>query len=144
VSSTGTGTYSNATGIWTAGTLTAGGSVSIDIVATVTKPTVTNFAEIIEADKAAGDTAGDGVSTLNDPDSTPNNDAGAKTANEDDEAAVTLVATGYADLQLSKTVTNPTPGLAGTTTFVLTLRTSACATTSPVGTITATEISGRS
>lgn len=131
----GVGTYTSATGIWDLASdntaLASGATASISFKATVNKVLAqTNFAQIIEADKAGTD-AQNGTSTLFDPDSRPNNDAD-NTANEDDEASVTLPAIPYADLELTQTVSNANPGLSGSTTFTLSL--------TNAGTVTATNI----
>ena len=72
VSSTGTGPYNSATGIWTVGTLAPNGSATINITVTVVAATgavVTNGAEILSSSAA-------------DNDSTPNNGS----TEEDDDA----------------------------------------------------------
>ncbi|MFN3619163.1 proprotein convertase P-domain-containing protein [Sphingorhabdus sp.] len=77
VSATGTGSYNNATGVWTVGTIAANSSATINIIVTVTASngtTVTNIAEIL-------------ASSASDIDSTPNN--GATT--EDDYALVSFI-----------------------------------------------------
>lgn len=132
------GSYDNNTGIWSFGTgasskLAPGQSQQLAIVATVNGTSTSNFAQITEADRLATD-AIDGTSTLSDTDSTPNNNAN-NIPTEDDEAKVSLIATNFADLQLAKTVSNPTPDFDGTTTFTLTLTNS--------GVVTATNITVR-
>ena len=64
------GSYVNGTGIWTVGTLSNGGSATLQIVATVvTSGAKTNTAQVSSSDQF-------------DPDSTPNNSIGT----EDDQA----------------------------------------------------------
>ena len=76
VSATGDGTYNQGTGVWDIGTIGAGGSATIDIVAEVLSTgTHTSVAEII-------------LSSTTDPDSTPNNSASQPA--EDDTDSVTL------------------------------------------------------
>jgi uncharacterized repeat protein (TIGR01451 family) len=73
LSASGTGSYSNATGVWTVGSLVAGANASITLNVTVNATagaTITNSAEI-------------SASSASDPDSTPNN---ASTAEDDDDA----------------------------------------------------------
>ncbi len=80
VSASGTGTYNNATGIWTVGTLAPGASASITITVTVTATSgaaITNGAEVAS-------------SSIVDLDSTPNN---ASTA-EDDDAFIGFTVSG--------------------------------------------------
>jgi uncharacterized repeat protein (TIGR01451 family) len=80
VSSTGTGTYTPGTGIWSVGSLSPNASVQMVITATVTATsgaTITNSAEVT-------------ASSAPDQDSTPNN--GSTT--EDDDAAVSFTVSG--------------------------------------------------
>lgn len=85
VSHAGAGTYDPATGLWTVGAVSAGGSASLQIVATVL-PTgdLTNRAEITASDRS-------------DPDSDPafsfGDDDLGDTIADDDEAEVTVVRT---------------------------------------------------
>jgi uncharacterized repeat protein (TIGR01451 family) len=122
------GSASNSAGTvtWDAGTVLSGASATLTIVATATGTTSVNFAQITEMDRDPTDLL-NGVSTLNDPDSTPNNNAGP-TPTEDDEAAITIIAGGYADLQLSQTVTDPTPGFSGSSSFIVTITNAGTAT----------------
>lgn len=80
VSHSGAGTYSNATGLWTVGSLTAGQSRSLSIVATVNVGAGTSIAHTAEIS----------ASSPVDLDSTPAN--GSTT--EDDDASVTLAVPG--------------------------------------------------
>src|SRR6185295_7152679 len=71
-SSASQGSYSSGTNIWTVGTLTAGQTVTLSIVATVTTGgTKTNYAQVTTANQL-------------DVDSTPNNNPGP-VPSEDDE-----------------------------------------------------------
>lgn len=98
------GTYSDATGIWTVGTVAASASTTLQIVATVaTVGDKTNTAQVSAADQV-------------DPDSTPGN----SNPNEDDQASVT-VSPPVADLSLSKNVDNATPMVGQLILFTLTL-----------------------
>jgi uncharacterized repeat protein (TIGR01451 family)/CSLREA domain-containing protein len=106
VGDSGSGSYNGGTGVWTVGTVSAGGSLSHAITATV-NPTglYTNAAQITGAGE-------------NDPDSTPNNGVGN---GEDDEASLATAPLGTADLSLSQVVDNPSPAYGATVTFTLTL-----------------------
>ncbi len=71
-SSSGSGSYDDATGLWTIGTITSGQTLSLTINGTVSAPagvTIANFAEVFTSD-------------IFDADSTPNNGS----TNEDDDA----------------------------------------------------------
>ncbi|MEN9612309.1 MAG: Large cysteine-rich periplasmic protein omcB precursor [Bacteroidota bacterium] len=87
------GIYDTATGIWTIGTVNVNSTVTLSITATVNTLTnsIINFAQIQ-------------TSTPTDPDSTPGNDSN-QTADEDDEAKVTLFSANanQCDLELSLT-----------------------------------------
>jgi hypothetical protein len=81
------GTFNQPTRTWSIGSLGAGVSVTLDfdgLIVDQTTPQV-DFFEVMTA-------------SPDDPDSPHGNDLGAKTPNEDDEAAVNLVPTGAADL----------------------------------------------
>ncbi len=79
VSDNGAGAYNSSTGVWTIGTLLAGQSVSLQVVAKVTTGgPKTNLAQVKTADQP-------------DVDSTPNNAPGSK---EDDDDSVTIVPSG--------------------------------------------------
>ena len=80
VSSSGTGTYNPGTGIWTAGSIAPGVSVSIDLTGTVNASAGASFVNTAEIT----------ASSAPDPDSTPNNGA----TNEDDYASATLTVSG--------------------------------------------------
>ena len=98
------GSYDSNTGVWTVGTLANGANASLQIVATVVSTGAkTNTAEVTAADQA-------------DSDSTPNNNVTA----EDDQAAA-AVTPPIADLSVTKTVDDATPGLGQNVTFTITL-----------------------
>ncbi|MDO6760812.1 gliding motility-associated C-terminal domain-containing protein [Tamlana sp. 2_MG-2023] len=102
------GTYSPSTGVWRVGVVASGSSQTLLIDATVNTPTGTtdeyfNIAEVTASD-------------MRDPDSTPNNDDGDQS--EDDEDAV-LIMTETADLSLNKTVNNLNTNVDETVVFSL-------------------------
>jgi uncharacterized repeat protein (TIGR01451 family) len=98
------GNYASATGVWTVGTVTAGDSLELDIVATVTTSgTKINTAQVSDADQF-------------DPDSTPNN--GIASEDDQDDATVTPQ---VADLSLTKTVDQSAPGINDNVTFTIRL-----------------------
>ncbi len=97
------GTYSNATGVWTVGTIANAGNATLQIVASVDSIGIkTNTAQVSGADQA-------------DSDSTPNNSVAA----EDDQASVSLTPQ-VADLSLIKTVSNATPNVGQNVTYTIT------------------------
>src|SRR5262249_17896973 len=93
---TGQGTYSSATGVWDVGSLAAGGVTTLAIQARVnsTSPQI-NTATVTRSDQF-------------DP-NTGNNSGGV------------LETPQQADLQVSKTVDNPTPNVGDTITYTITL-----------------------
>jgi len=98
------GSYVNGTGIWTVGTLTNGGSATLQIVATVvTSGAKTNTAQVSSSDQF-------------DPDSTPNNSIGT----EDDQASA-IVTPNVIDLSITKTVNDSTPFLNDNIIFTIAL-----------------------
>ena len=98
------GSYDAATGLWTIGTVADGGTATLDITVTVTgSADVTNTAQVAAADQ-------------NDVDSTPANDD----AGEDDQDSVD-VAPQRIDLEVTKTVDQPTVALGDTVTFTVTV-----------------------
>jgi uncharacterized repeat protein (TIGR01451 family) len=99
------GSFDPATGIWTVGSLPVGASVTLEVTAIVA--TVGIHANTAQ------------VSAANEPDvdSTPANDVAA----EDDQASVFVTAT-LIDLELSKSVSNPTPNVGSDVTFTITTR----------------------
>ncbi len=97
------GTYDPGTGVWNVGTIPAGGSATLDIVAQVAVTgAITNEAEVTAVNEA-------------DPDSTPGDGMG------DDYASVTLNASPAADLSVDKTVDDATPLLGQNVTFTVTV-----------------------
>ncbi|MDJ0836943.1 MAG: CARDB domain-containing protein [Acidobacteriota bacterium] len=100
-SHSGPGSYSSGSGLWTVGALASGATAELSVVARVTVAGT----HVITAEVAASD--------QEDPDSTPGNGSG-----EDDFATVTV---GKADLNLSMTVTEPTPFVGDRITFTLTV-----------------------
>ncbi|WP_417357249.1 PKD domain-containing protein, partial [Flavobacterium sp.] len=90
------GTYSGITGVWNIGTLASGDSETLIIAATINESgNYLNVAEVSASDQA-------------DPNSTPNNDDGDQSEDDEDNAIVTPV-TPTANLSLTKTVNNATP-----------------------------------
>jgi uncharacterized repeat protein (TIGR01451 family) len=96
--------------LWTVASLANGASVDLTFTATVLEPTgaadeYLNVAEVTGADQL-------------DPDSTPDNDDGDQS--EDDEANATVTPQS-ADLSLAKAVDDPSPLVGDSVTFTLTL-----------------------
>ncbi|MEO8053919.1 MAG: hypothetical protein ABI768_02120 [Acidobacteriota bacterium] len=90
------GAYTAATGVWTVGSVANGGSATLAIVATVTQPgTIVNTAT-----KTAGDQT----------DPNPSNNSGS---------AVVNGPASVADIQVQKTVDNPTPAALSNVTFTV-------------------------
>lgn len=105
VSSSGTGTYNSGTGVWSVGSLTAGGSASLTITATASGPVgtvVTNTAQIT-------------ASSLSDPDSTVNN--GVTTEDDYSSAAITVGANTI-NCPTGTTATGSGYAASGTSAFV--------------------------
>ncbi|UWY27715.1 gliding motility-associated C-terminal domain-containing protein [Flavobacterium sp. TR2] len=98
------GLYNSATGIWNVGTVDSGVSESL-ILDVKVLPTgdYLNIAQVTASD-------------LPDPDSTPNNDDGDQSEDDEDNAIVTPIPPS-ADLSLTKTVSNATPLVGSTVTF---------------------------
>jgi uncharacterized repeat protein (TIGR01451 family) len=93
VSATGTGTYNNATGIWTVGSLAPNSTATISITVTVTASsgaTITNGAEVR-------------TSSVPDADSTPNNNS----TTEDDDAFVNFTVSGTRTAGVAPVLTCP-------------------------------------
>nr|WP_315457349.1 proprotein convertase P-domain-containing protein [uncultured Sphingorhabdus sp.] len=93
VSATGTGTYNNATGIWTVGALAPNSTATISITVTVTASsgaTITNGAEVR-------------TSSVPDADSTPNNNS----TTEDDDAFVNFTVSGARTAGIAPALTCP-------------------------------------
>ena len=96
------GAYSNGTGIWTVGSLSSGGSATLNIVATVTTGgSKTNTTQVSASDQF-------------DADSTPGNSAGA----EDDQASIAITP-AVADLSLTKSASDTTPNVGDNVTFTI-------------------------
>jgi uncharacterized repeat protein (TIGR01451 family) len=103
VTSAGDGSYDEGSGLWTVGSVAGGGSASLDITATVNATgDYANFAEVT-------------TSNADDPTSSPGNGP----HNEDDEATETTTPTKVADLSLSKSVDDPTPGVGSDVVFTI-------------------------
>ncbi|WP_413432987.1 DUF11 domain-containing protein [Crateriforma spongiae] len=99
------GSFNAASGVWSVPQIDVGGSATLQLEVLVDSPgTLVNQAEVIAADQL-------------DRDSTPDNDVDG----EDDQADVTLV-TQQADLSLTKTVDNATPGVGEEAVFTLEIR----------------------
>jgi large repetitive protein len=98
------GSYDNATGIWTVGSIATGSQATLTVAALVeTADPKTNVAEVSASDQF-------------DPDSTPDNNR----PGEDDQAELT-VTPQIADLSLTKTVDNARPNVGQNVTFTLTV-----------------------
>ena len=104
------GSYNPATGIWNIGNLAVLESATLTLQATVGNLTaaVTNFAQVQTA------------SPNDDPDSTPGNDFN-NTTNEDDEDGATIspAGTGYVDIEVSISASNPNPAIYAYVTFTI-------------------------
>ncbi|MBU7015673.1 MAG: DUF11 domain-containing protein [Theionarchaea archaeon] len=101
------GSYDNVTGIWTIGTIPNGGSATLQITTQVTTSgSIKNVAQIYSSFES-------------DPDSTPNNDDGDQS--EDDEDFETITVPPSADLRIDKTVSDSTPNPGDTITFTITV-----------------------
>ncbi|WP_143198727.1 DUF11 domain-containing protein, partial [Bradyrhizobium sp. AS23.2] len=102
------GSYASGTGVWTVGTVTTATPQTLQVQATLVSPSSqTNTATIFHSDQS-------------DP-------------NSGNNSASVTVTPQQADLQLAKTVSNPTPNVGDTITFTVTL--------SNVGPTTATNVS---
>jgi uncharacterized repeat protein (TIGR01451 family) len=100
------GTYDEASGAWTVGTLETDTSATLTVVATVTSPDeIVNVAEVAAADQ-------------DDVDSTPANDD--PTEDDQDEAAIDV--DPLVDVSLAKEVATAPTYLGDTATFLLTVR----------------------
>ncbi|WP_165872170.1 DUF11 domain-containing protein, partial [Tenacibaculum sp. M341] len=96
------GAYNDTSGLWTIGSINTTTPATIEITARVNPPTgatneYLNVAEVTASDQ-------------NDPNSTPNNDDGDQSENDEDNATVTLES---ADLSLNKSI-SPNTGPVGT------------------------------
>ncbi|MHC0448452.1 PKD domain-containing protein, partial [Flavobacterium sp. 3-218] len=98
------GIYDNTTGIWKVSPLNNGASASLILIVKVL-PTgdYFNIAQVSASD-------------LPDPDSTPNNDDGDQSEDDEDNATITPTQPS-ADLSVTKTVDNPTPLVGSTVVF---------------------------
>ncbi|MBU7036413.1 MAG: DUF11 domain-containing protein [Theionarchaea archaeon] len=101
------GSYNNVTGIWTVGLIANGGSATLQITAQVTMTgSIKNVAQVYS-------------SAETDPDSTPNNDDGDQS--EDDEDYETITVPSSADLRIEKTISDSNPDVGDTITFTITV-----------------------
>ncbi|SHH61541.1 conserved repeat domain-containing protein, partial [Flavobacterium granuli] len=99
------GTYTNATGLWTIATIANGASAVLTVTATVNATgNYTNVAEIVAADQT-------------DVNSTPGNNI----LTEDDQDQVTISRGPLVDLSLTKSVNNNTPIVGENVTFRITI-----------------------
>jgi len=100
------GLYNSTTGIWSVGTVDAGVAESLILDAKVL-PTgdYKNITQVIASD-------------LPDPDSTPNNDDGDQSEDDEDNVLLTPIPPS-ADLSLTKSVSNTTPLVGSTVTFTI-------------------------
>ncbi|RKR09090.1 putative repeat protein (TIGR01451 family) [Flavobacterium sp. 81] len=98
------GIYNDITGLWNVGTVDKGVSESLIIDAKVLPTGIyKNVAQVT-------------ASNLPDPDSTPNNDDGDQSEDDEDNAVITPIQPS-ADLSLTKSVNNPTPLVGSQVTF---------------------------
>ncbi len=98
------GSFNTATGAWTVGSLLNGGQATINLTARVDNPgTGINTAQVTAVDQF-------------DVDSTPSNNL----ESEDDQASVTFT-TPIADLSLTKTVSESSPNVGETVSFLITV-----------------------
>uniref|UniRef100_UPI000830CBCE DUF11 domain-containing protein n=1 Tax=Pseudotamlana agarivorans TaxID=481183 RepID=UPI000830CBCE len=108
------GTYDPTTGLWTTGIIASGGSQTLLIDATVNRPTgaANEFLNIAEVS----------ASNVRDSDSTPGNDDGDQSEDDEDNVLVTPLPE-IADLSVTKTVTtgNTSPQVGSQITFQVTL-----------------------
>ncbi|WP_405209328.1 PKD domain-containing protein [Aquimarina sp. LLG6339-5] len=105
------GNYAPGSGVWNVGTVAVGSPESIQITALVNAPT----GAIGEYNNVAEITASDQL----DPDSTPDNDDGNQS--EDDEDTASIPTPEVSDLSISKVVSNTTPNVGDVVTFTITL-----------------------
>ncbi|GAA3618959.1 PKD domain-containing protein [Flavivirga jejuensis] len=100
------GSYNASTGVWNVGSINTGVTVTLNIYTTVNPPTgasneYLNTAQVTSSDQA-------------DPDSTPNNDDGDQSEDDEDDVLVTLQ---VADLQITKSVLPVSGAVGDTVTF---------------------------
>ncbi|RKN10771.1 DUF11 domain-containing protein [Aquimarina sp. BL5] len=105
------GNYAPGSGVWNVGTVAIGSPESIQITALVNAPT----GAIGEYNNVAEITASDQL----DPDSTPDNDDGNQS--EDDEDAASIPIPEVSDLNINKVVSNTTPNVGDVVTFTITV-----------------------
>ncbi|MFC4479175.1 PKD domain-containing protein [Flavobacterium chungangensis] len=100
------GTYNSTTGIWNVGTVDVGVTESLILDAKVLpKGDYKNITQVT-------------ASNLPDPDSTPNNDDGDQSEDDEDSVVLTPIPPS-ADLSLTKTVSNATPLVGSVVTFTI-------------------------
>ncbi|KAF2082282.1 PKD domain-containing protein [Flavobacterium sharifuzzamanii] len=100
------GTYNSTTGIWNVGTVDVGVTESLILDAKVLPAgDYKNIAQV-------------SASNLPDPDSTPNNDDGDQSEDDEDNVVLTPIPPA-ADLSLTKTVSNATPLVGSLVTFTI-------------------------
>jgi uncharacterized repeat protein (TIGR01451 family) len=105
VSDSSHGDYNPSTGLWTLATLAAGGTDTLQIITRIgSSGSLVNTAQVYSSDQY-------------DPNSTPNNND----PEENDQDSTTLTVAAAADLQLAKSVDNPTPNLNSTIIYTLTV-----------------------
>ncbi|SEK94666.1 conserved repeat domain-containing protein, partial [Aquimarina amphilecti] len=104
------GNYAPGSGVWNVGTVAVGSPESIQITALVNAPT----GAIGEYNNVAEITASDQL----DPDSTPDNDDGNQSEDDEDNFEVTPQTS---DLSINKVVSNTTPNVGDVVTFTITL-----------------------
>ena len=98
------GNYEPSTGVWTIGSIGVGSSATLNLIVTAqTSGLAINTAEVISADQ-------------NDPDSTPNNNI----PSEDDQDSAEIQPQQI-DLFLNKSVSNSSPNVGETVSFVITV-----------------------
>ncbi len=103
------GDYDSISGLWTIGTITDSGSATIEITASVNAPSgvlneYTNIAEITAVDQS-------------DPDSSPNNDDGDQSEDDEDNASISIPE--VSDLSIEKLVSDSSPNVGDVITFTL-------------------------
>lgn len=117
--------YDSATGVWTVGTIPASTSYDLNLVYTVTpaaaSSSIANTAEVTQ-------------SANQDPDSTPGNDDGDQSEDDEDNATIVVGAVpAFADLSLTKSVAPTNPNVGDTVTFTITVANDAASTAAATG-----------
>ena len=111
---------------WSIASVASGASVQVSFTAEVVAPTGVANEYVNTAQISASDQS--------DPDSTPNNDDGDQSEDDEDNASVTPGGDlGEADLMLTKSVDNATPNIGETVTFSLTISNAGPDTATNVG-----------